>query len=323
MKKILVTGAAGHIGAECTRHLRGQGYDVVGVDNYSDYYSPEYKLQRVRSLDVYKNIINQDLSELHGLEEIFIEHKPEIVIHLAAKPGVRTNFSDSEYYETQNIICFRNVIKLSKKYKVEKYIYASSSSVYSNLEKVPYSESQEIVIPKSYYALTKLANENIARMASNNDFKTVGLRFFTVYGSWARPDMAIMQFAANAKLNLKANLFGSLLNSRDFTHVTDVVKVISDLVETVNLKANEIFNITSSTPHTLQEVLGILDQYGLKPELEALKARNEDPEKIYGSNAKLKEYGFHIPNISLEAGLGQFCEWLNSKTPEELIVWLS
>lgn len=309
--RILITGSAGHIGANLLNRLKNS-HEVRGIDNFNKYYSPEYKTLRVKSLEVENLIQNIDVRNYIELKEVISDFKPETVIHLAARPGVRARNSELSEYSENNIQGFLNIIGLSKELKVKKFIYASSSSVYTVENETPFREDSRLYYPKSYYALSKQSNEMAANYFASEDFNTIGLRFFTVYGPWGRPDMAVLQFLGNALTGQNANLNASLDTLRDFTFVDDVTLLIAQVVSHKGLRNSEILNVGGSTPRSLKELISILEDSGLKLNFTQNLKSNEDIRFTNASINKIAALGLTVPSMQLEEGIARTIKWIRS-----------
>lgn len=307
--RILVTGAAGSIGA-ATLHSLKENHEIVGIDNYSDYYSPAYKNERVKYFNLTSLIKKIDICEMRELSKIFNKFKPEVVIHLAARPGVRANFNNLSEYINNNIVSFNNIAKLSKEFKVSKFIYASSSSVYTSNNKTPFTESDILYYPKSFYAITKQSNEMMAAYFASESTKFLGMRFFTVYGPWGRPDMAVLQFLGKSIKGIKPNFTSELTIQRDFTFIDDVTRIISESINIDLPNAYEIINVGGSSPRSMSDLIKILEKLGLNLEFDIYPASNEDIKFTHASVNKLKNMGFTVPDTTLEEGVRKTFEWL-------------
>ena len=220
--RIIVTGSAGFIGGNLTSCLLNSDHEVIGIDNYSDYYSKDMKNERVKHLNLGNNLIKADISNVSEIMPIFESFQPDIVINLAAQGGVRASKNNPLPYLQSNQIGFLNIIEACKRYKVRKLIFASSSSVYGDSKKFPLSEDDELITPKSIYALSKISNELIAKHYPTNQLQIFGLRFFTVYGPWGRPDMAVFRLIAAGLMERPFKLTANIELKRDFTFVDDV-----------------------------------------------------------------------------------------------------
>lgn len=307
--RILVTGAAGSIGAATLNSLK-ESHELLGIDNYNDYYSPTYKKERVKSFNLTSLIEDINICEIGKLSKVFVEFKPEVVIHLAARPGVRANFRSLNEYVESNIIGFNNLAKLSKEFKVSKFIFASSSSVYTSNNKTPFTESDTLFYPKSFYAITKQSNEMMATYFASESTKFLGMRFFTVYGPWGRPDMAVLQFLGKSIKGIKPKFTSELTIQRDFTFIDDVTRIISESIN-INLPNKyEIINVGGSSPRSMSNLIQILEKLGLNLEFDTYPASNEDIKFTHASVNKLKSMGFTLPDTTLEEGVRKTYEWL-------------
>ncbi len=312
----LVTGSAGFIGFHVAQHLLAQGARVVGLDNYNDYYSPALKRDRDRVLRGHPRFVSieADLTDLSALEGLFATHRPQKICHLAAQAGVRYSLINPFAYQKANLEGFLNVIELSKRHGVERLVYASSSSVYGGLTELPFSESQRTDTPISLYAATKRANELMAHTYTHLfGLPTVGLRLFTVYGPWGRPDMAMWLFT-EAMLQgkpIKVFNFGNM--QRDFTFIDDVVQGIVACLMTPGLAPYEIFNIGNHRPEPLLKVIGLLEQeLGVKARQELLPIQPGDVPATFADIERARnKLGFQ-PNTPIESGISRFISWYKS-----------
>ncbi len=236
MQKVIITGAAGFIGYHLSQRLLKEGYQLCGIDNLNDYYDPSLKQARLSSLGLSTfDFRLLDLQDDNGLNQVFNEFQPDMVIHLAAQAGVRYSLQNPRAYIESNLDGFFNILEASRQHGVQRFIYASSSSVYGNNEKSPFSESDNVDHPVSLYAATKKSNELIAHTYSHlYKMTTVGLRFFTVYGPWGRPDMAYYFFTKAILEGQKIQLFNQGLNLRDYTYIDDIVESIKRMVENLD-----------------------------------------------------------------------------------------
>ena len=261
----LVTGCAGFIGYHVVESLlkKNKNSKVIGLDNINDYYSVKLKKKRIEKLNKNKKFkfYQIDLIEKKKTEEIYKKFKIHTVIHLAAQAGVRYSvINPSSYYES-NILGFANIIDLSTKYNVKKFIFASSSSVYGDKKKYPLNEKEKIY-PKNIYSASKKLNEDMARDVSNiSKMKIISLRFFTIYGKWGRPDMFIFSFlkAVKEKKIYYLNNHGN--HVRDFTHIDDVIVIINKLIGKKIIKNFQIFNICSNDPIKMNVLISKMQKY--------------------------------------------------------------
>ena len=238
MKKILITGAAGFIGFHLSNRLLTKKYKVLGVDNLNPYYSVKLKKDRLRILKKFKDFTfaKVNLEDKNKLLKLYKNFRPEIVVNLAAQAGVRYSLENPEAYAKTNLIGFFNILDACRTQKVPHLIYASTSSVYGENKKLPFNETDIADHPIQFYAATKRANELMAHSYSKlYKIRTTGLRFFTVYGPWSRPDMSLLKFAKNISENKKIDLFNYGNHTRDFTYVDDIVdgifKIITKKIE--------------------------------------------------------------------------------------------
>ncbi|RLA90915.1 MAG: hypothetical protein DRG58_00975, partial [Deltaproteobacteria bacterium] len=259
----LVTGSAGFIGYHISHYLLSQGGQVIGLDNYNDYYSPRLKQDRDQQLRQFPKFtsINADLTDLASVDQLFQIYQPKKICHLAAQAGVRYSLINPFAYQKANLEGFLNLLELCKGYAVERLVYASSSSVYGGLTELPYREEQRVDTPISLYAATKKANELMAHVYSHLfGLPTVGLRFFTVYGPWGRPDMAMWLFteAMLAGQPIKVFNYGNM--RRDFTYIDDIVQGVVAALLVPGLEPYEIFNLGNHQAEELNKVITLLEK---------------------------------------------------------------
>jgi len=310
--RILVTGAAGSIGAATLNYLK-QTHELLGIDNFNEYYSPAYKNERVHYFNLTALIEKIDICNTGELTKVFSEFKPEVVIHLAARPGVRGHFSNLNEYVESNIVGFNNLAKLAKEFKVAKFIFASSSSVYTLDNKTPFSESDILYYPKSFYAITKQTNEMMATYFASKSTKFLGMRFFTVYGPWGRPDMAVLQFLGKSIKGVKPRFTSELTIQRDFTFIDDVTRIIGESIG-MNLPNNwEVINVGGSSPRSMSDLIKILENLELNLEFDTYPVSSEDIKFTHASVKRLKNMGFTLPDTTLEEGVAKTYEWLVSQ----------
>lgn len=307
--RILVTGAAGSIGAPTLHYLRSN-HEVLGIDNYSNYYSTKYKNERIEHFNLKLLVRAIDICDYKNLKKIFADFEPEIVIHLAARPGVRANLYNLNEYIESNLIGFNNIATLSKEFKVTKFIYASSSSVYTSNNQKPFSEKDILYFPKSFYAITKQSNEMMATYFASEQTKFLGMRFFTVYGPWGRPDMAVLQFLGKSIKGIKSKFTSELTIQRDFTFIDDVTKIIGEAINFKLTNNYEIINVGGSSPRSMSDLISILEKLGLDLKFDSYPPSNEDIKFTHASTSKLKNMGFTVPITTLEVGVRQTYDWL-------------
>ena len=312
--KILITGSAGFIGFHAAKEFLRRGWDVAGVDNYCDYY--DVKLKRDRSAILRKDARyferELDICDLDGLRAAFAEEKPDVVLNLAAQPGVRYSIDHPFVYQKTNLEGFLNILECCRHaQKRPKLVFASSSSVYGGNRKMPFEESDQVDSPVSLYAATKKANELMAHTYSHlYGMQTIGLRFFTVYGAWYRPDMALSLFADAMLHGRPLKVFNHGEMRRDFTFVDDIVDGIVRVVESGSLPAYDIFNIGNHRSERLLDVIETLaDALGVKPELEMLPMQPGDVLATYASIDKLRAAVGYEPKTTIREGIPVFAEW--------------
>jgi len=327
--KILVTGSAGFIGSMLSIKLLERGDEVVGVDNHNDYYDPKIKVARVEKLKKYPNYkhFKVDLSDQKNLEDVFKVHKPQKVVNLAAQAGVRYSIENPLAYINSNIIGFAHILENCRHHKVEHLVYASTSSVYGSNTKMPFSEHDSANHPLSVYAATKKSNELMAHTYSHL-FKlpTTGLRFFTVYGPWGRPDMALFKFTKAILDEKPIDVFNHGKHTRDFTYIDDIVKGVtktldtpatinvdwkSDLPDPASSKAPwRIYNIGNSKPVQLMSYIDALEKaLGKKAKINFLPLQPGDVPDTYANVDNLKEKFNFKPSTSVIDGVASFIKW--------------
>lgn len=327
MKKILITGAAGFIGFHLSQRLLKEGYQIYGIDNLSSYYDPALKQARLVQLQVSNFKFQQlDLQNYVGLTKVFTEFQPDIVINLAAQAGVRYSLENPRSYIESNLDGFFNILEASRQHGVNNFIYASSSSVYGNNEKSPFSETDNVDHPVSLYAATKKSNELIAHTYSHlYKMTTVGLRFFTVYGPWGRPDMAYYFFTKAILEGKKIQLFNQGLNLRDYTYIDDIVESIKRMLDgfdslqpTVEIDQYtatkspyyHLFNIGGSNSVPVLEFVEILENaLGKKAIRELVGFQAGDVFSTEAETKTLESFINFKPTVTLKEGLGEFVEW--------------
>ncbi|SDN58937.1 NAD-dependent epimerase [Bacillus sp. OK048] len=326
---ILVTGAAGFIGFHLSKRLLDENYHVIGVDNLNEYYDAHLKKDRLNILE--KNVNFEfykiDLADQESLIPIFENRSINIVINLAAQAGVRYSLDNPHSYVHSNLFGFINILEACRHYQVEHLIYASSSSVYGANSNIPFSTKDSVDHPISIYAATKKANELMAHSYSHLfNIPTTGLRFFTVYGPWGRPDMAYYSFTKAIVEGNTLKVFNNGDMSRDFTFIDDIVEGIIKLLDHPPKNNNnwdrkkpdpsssyapyKIYNIGNNNPVKLMEFIQILEKLiGKKAKVELLPMQPGDVKETYADITSLqKDVGFS-PAIPLEIGLGKFVDW--------------
>ena len=246
--KLIITGSAGFIGYSLSKRLLDRGENIIGVDNHNNYYEPKLKESRFNKLNEYKNYSHYrvDLTDQKALEQIFKKHEPEIVVNLAAQAGVRYSIENPSSYIKSNILGFSNILENCRHYNIKSLIYANSSSVYGANTKMPFSENDSVNHPLSIYAASKKSNELMAHSYSYLfGLPTTGLRFFTVYGPWGRPDMALFKFTKLILQEKPIQVFNHGQHTRDFTYIDDI---IDGIIKTIDNPAKENLNWNSNFP---------------------------------------------------------------------------
>lgn len=319
---MLISGSAGFIGSNLMSRLLSLGYEVFGIDSYSDYYDKNMKIRRETALNLSGKTKFLDICNRKALNDYFGEIKPHIVINLAAQGGVRASRTNPTPYLESNQIGFLNMIELSRDYSVDKFMFASSSSVYGDSVEAPFSEEAELSAPKSLYALSKVSNELIAKHLDVNDLSVIGLRFFTVYGPWGRPDMAMFRLLASARLGLSFDLTASPSVKRDFTFVDDVSSVIADLIELARPESRfDVLNVSGGKPYSLDELFGIISELGVNLQINEAKYDELDVRLTHGSVMKLRNMHLPVPSTSLAVGVSKTLKWIDSLSNSDLLKW--
>jgi UDP-glucuronate 4-epimerase len=320
--KVLVTGAAGFIGSAVSAKLKAQGHEVLGLDSISDYYAQNLKRMRIAHFLTQNEIEFEkvDIALLDQFQEVYKRFNPDAVIHLAAQAGVRTPNTRLTNYAGANLLGFTNVLQTVVESNTSIFLYASSSSVYGNNSTAPYSENERNLNPTSFYGASKLANEIFVKsVLTNSSAKVAGMRFFTVYGPWGRPDMAYFRILTSVLTGEKFKLFGNGSIKRDFTYIDDTVLGIVALLDNVSkIEAGkpEIFNIGGGKPATIGElIIEIEGIAGSTVKQIALSEISGDVRETIANPAKLQEFTGFTPQISLENGLKHFYAWA---TEEEI-----
>ena len=311
--KIIVTGAAGFIGFHLCKRLSEEGFEVKGIDNLNPYYDVTLKDARVKILNQFENFsfTKLDIAEKGDLEKYFENEKAEYVINLAAQPGVRYSITNPEVSIRNNVIAFFNLLECCKSYSVKKLIYASSSSVYGNNSKTPSSTEDNVDNPVSLYAATKKSNELMAFTYQHlYKFSTIGLRFFTVYGSYGRPDMAYYKFSENIMRGKPISVYNNGDMERDFTYIDDVIESIFRLIKKEIINEYKIFNIGGEHPVNLLYFISLLEKQLGKEAIKVFKEMQPgDVKKTFADSSELAKFINYKPETSIEEGLKKFIKW--------------
>ncbi len=311
--KILITGSAGFIGFSLSEYLlKNKKYQIYGIDNLNDYYDINLKISRLNILKKYKkfNFKKIDINNNHQIEKLFKKNKFDFVFNLAAQAGVRYSIEYPRKYVETNINGFFNIIENSKKYKIKRLFYASSSSVYGENKNFPLKESERI-LPKNMYSLTKKINEEISSIYNNYyNLKLTGLRFFTVYGEWGRPDMMMLKYIGAFYKKKEFKLFNYGNHERDFTYIGDVVKILEILIKKHNkLKNHEIYNISSNKPINLKKIISFMKKKGIEPKIKKVSLQRADILKTHGNNKKILKLTKFKNFLSWQKGLDKTINW--------------
>ncbi|WP_426434945.1 NAD-dependent epimerase [Bradyrhizobium genosp. P] len=329
MANLLVTGCAGFIGFHLTQRLLGEGRSVIGIDNLNDYYDPALKLARLDRLKAHTNFTFEklDLADRAGVRALFARHRFPTVVHLAAQAGVRYSLQNPHAYADSNLEGFVNLLEGCRQVECRHLVFASSSSVYGANTKLPFSVHDNVDHPLSLYAATKKANELLAHSYSHlYRLPTTGLRLFTVYGPWYRPDMALYLFAKAITSGQPINLFNHGKMRRDFTHVDDVVEAISRIIDRApqgdpNWSGAEpdpgtsrapwrIYNVGNSKPEELMHVVALLEKgLGRVAQKNLLPMQPGDVLDTFADVDDLvRDIGFR-PRVAIEQGIATFVAW--------------
>ena len=327
--KVLVTGSAGFIGSAVSLRLLGRGDEVIGVDNHNNYYDPSLKEARLaRHLnDPNYQHLRMDIDDKQSIERLFSNHRFDRVINLAAQAGVRYSIENPQAYINSNIVGFANILESCKSHKISHLVYASSSSVYGANTKMPFSIHDNVDHPLSMYAATKKANELMAHSYSHLfNLPTTGLRFFTVYGPWDRPDMALQKFAKAIMNGEKVKIFNYGDHLRDFTYIDDIVEGIVRVLDQPakpNLSWNgdnpdagtsnapwRIYNIGSNSPVKLLDYIHALEKsLGVKADKELLPIQPGDVPNTYANVDDLIKDFDYAPSMPIQRGVENFSDW--------------
>tara|TARA_B100000886_G_C20408256_1_gene485814 strand:- start:28 stop:1053 length:1026 start_codon:yes stop_codon:yes gene_type:complete len=332
--KILVTGAAGFIGFHLSKALINRGFFLVAIDNLNEYYDQNLKKSRLQILrELSKecktqfSFFKEDITNKESIKRIFSEYNFTHVINLAAQAGVRYSIENPQAYIDSNLIGFFNILELSKHYSIKHFVYASSSSVYGSNTSFPFSEENSVDHPISLYAATKKSNEIIAHSYSHlYKLPTTGLRFFTVYGPWGRPDMALFKFTKNILEGNPIDIYNKGEMIRDFTYVDDVISCILriiDKIPEINPSYNhkdpkpfsssapyKIFNIGNANPVNLNEFIEIIEkELDIKAKKNFLPMQAGDVSKTASDTNLIEKYTGFRPETSIEEGVKKFISW--------------
>ena len=311
--RVLVTGVAGFIGMHCAQRLLERGDEVIGIDNLSSYYSVKLKKDRLARLKHRRFRFHKlDIANAKALETVFKKYNPGAVLNLAAQAGVRYSLENPAAYIQANVVGFANLLECCRTYKPAHLVYASSSSVYGSNTKLPWSESHNVDNPVSLYAATKKSNELMAHVYSHvYGLNTTGLRFFTVYGPWGRPDMSPMLFANAITQGKPIQVFNRGDMQRDFTYVDDVVEGTLRVLDKPTRYA--VYNIGNHQPVQLLDYIAAMERaLGKKAKLALKPMQPGDVKATYADTEALQKAVGFAPSTPLDHGLARFAEWFNA-----------
>jgi UDP-glucuronate 4-epimerase len=318
----LITGAAGFIGSKLAQVLIQGGNDVILVDRFSDYYSTEYKHLRVKSLIPSQQILNIDLADRSAIESSLGSKSIKTIFHLAAQPGVRVNFPKSTVYLRDNISAFSNILEFALSNGVKNFLYASSSSIYQSAKSYPFTESESLSMPNNLYAKSKWINERIAEGYLENNLSILGLRFFSAYGPWGRPDMSYLRMISAAYSGRLYNQNGDGTIRRDFTFIDDLVYSVIKLSELKEF-SSKVVNIGGSYERQMSEAIKIIESLSRKSiNLRCGPNLTSDLTRTLASPGLLSEMINYVPSTSLEMGLEKTVNWASNYADDEhLYLW--
>lgn len=309
--KFIVTGGAGFIGSHVCEALLERGDYVICIDNFNDYYNPNIKRRNIKNF--LKNssfkLFRSDITNFFSMENIFKKEKPDKIIHLAARAGVRPSIQNPLLYTRVNVDGTVNLLELSRQYKIKNFIFASSSSVYGEREKIPFNE-EDVLNPISPYAATKVADEVLCRAYSNiYEIPITCLRFFTVYGPRGRPDMAPYKFMNSMINNKTIEMYGDGSSARDYTYIADITKGVIAAVD--NNLSYGIINLGNSHPVKLKDFISIMENIvGKKAKIKKMPRQQGDVSRTYADISKARKLLGWEPNISLEEGLKKTYQYM-------------
>ena len=316
--KILTTGAAGFIGSYLAEKLLKEQFQVIGIDNLNDYYEVQLKYDRLKDLEGREGytFIKGDLADKETLGKLFQEYSFDIVVNLGAQAGVRYSIDNPDAYMSSNMVGFYNILECCRHYPVEHLVYASSSSVYGANKKVPFSVEDKVDYPVSLYAATKKSNELMAHCYSKlYGIPATGLRFFTVYGPFGRPDMAYFKFAKKIMAGETIQIYNNGDMMRDFTYIDDIVKGIANILpnppEEIETGAKyKVYNIGNNKPEKLMDYIQTLEKHlGREAKKEFLPMQPGDVYQTYADVSDLMHDFNFKPSTSIDEGLGKFVTW--------------
>ena len=328
--KYLVTGAAGFIGSHLCHKLITEGNEVIAIDNFSDYYNVGYKKLRVEKLLtlLQLKVLSVDISDKNAIDELIVSSKPEVIINLAAQAGVRLPTDQIHKYVNSNLVGFSNVLQSTVSNKIPYFLYASSSSVYGDQAAIPYTESEQKLHPNSFYGATKLANELLTpTLIKNSSTIARGLRFFTVYGPWGRPDMAYFRMIANVVSGSEFNFFGDGSVERDFTYIDDAVNTVIELSKELKKKKSgysDVVNLGGGRPLSMNYLLENINKISkAEVKFNRQSSNSNDAKKTMSDSSYIQSLIGSKPETKLEDGINKTYQWaLQSDISTQLNNWV-
>ena len=314
---ILITGAAGFIGADLAQKLLARGHTVVGVDNFNDYYDVSLKQARLANIEAQSNasnfeLLNANIEDRTAILELFESSKFDAVVNLAAQAGVRYSIENPQSYIDSNMVGFANILEGCRHSGVEHLVYASSSSVYGANKNFPFSEEDRVDNPVSLYAATKKANELMAHSYAHlYDMRCTGLRFFTVYGPWGRPDMAPFRFASRMLKGEAIPVYNNGNMIRDFTYIDDITEGVVRIAESSSSKENyKLYNIGRGEQVQLMDFVDALSRHlGVEAKINMLPMQDGDVPRTMANTEQLQSDFNYQPSVSVNEGVKRFAEW--------------
>ena len=328
--KYLVTGAAGFIGSHLCHKLTTEGNKVIAIDNFSDYYDVSLKRLRVEKLltPLRLKVLCVDISDKNAIDELITSSKPEVVINLAAQAGVRLPTDQIHKYVNSNLVGFSNVLQSAVSDKVPYFLYASSSSVYGDQAAIPYTESEQKLHPNSFYGATKLANELLTpTLIKNSSTAARGLRFFTVYGPWGRPDMAYFKMIANVVSGSEFNFFGDGSVERDFTYIDDAINSVIELSKELEKRKPgyyDVVNLGGGRPLSMNYLLENINKISKADvKFNRQSGNSNDAKKTMSDSSYIQSLIGSKPETKLEDGINKTYQWaLQSDISAQLNNWV-
>jgi len=328
--KILVTGAAGFIGSHLCREFSLQANEVIAIDNLSDYYDTSLKKARIKNFLDSKgiNFSELDICNRSALDSLIRESRPDVVVNLAAQAGVRLPTDQIHKYVDSNLVGFSNVLQSTVSNKVPYFLYASSSSIYGDQAAIPYTESEQNLHPNSFYGATKLANELLtSTLVKNSSTIARGLRFFTVYGPWGRPDMAYFRMIANVVSGSEFNFFGDGSVERDFTYINDAVNSVLELTKELEKRKpgySDVVNLGGGRPLSMNYLLESINKISkAEVKFNRQSSNSNDAKKTMSDSSYIQSLIGSKPETKLEDGINKTYQWaLQSEISTQLNNWV-